>query len=57
MAILSVEPTAAEQATLVELLQRMTELAKAKNRPSPEAAARRSVVQTIINHNDFITVR
>jgi len=34
--ILSVEPTADEQATMTELLQRMTELAKAKNRPNPE---------------------
>ena len=55
--ILSVEPTADEQATLAELLQRMTELAKAKNRPNPATAARTSVVHTILNHNDFITVR
>ena len=55
--ILSVEPTTDEQATLMELLARMTELAKAKNRSNPTTAARTSVVQTILNHNDFITVR
>jgi len=55
--ILSVEPTPDEEATLAELLQRMTELAKAKNHPNPVTAARTSVVHTILNHNDFITVR
>ncbi len=46
-----------EQATLTELLKRMTELAKAKNRTNPTTAARTSVVHTILNHNDFITIR
>lgn len=55
--ILSVEPTPDEQATMAELLQRMTELAKAKNRPEPETVARVNLVQTILNHNDFITIR
>ena len=55
--ILSVEPTADEQATMAELLERMTAVAKAKNRPNPEALARTNLVQTILNHNDFITIR
>ncbi len=55
--ILSVEPTAAEQATMLELLRRMTDLAKDKNRPNPESVARTNLVQTILNHNDFITIR
>ena len=55
--ILSVEPTADEQATLLELMKRVTELARAKNRPKPGIAARTSVVKTILNHNDFITIR
>jgi mono/diheme cytochrome c family protein len=55
--ILAVEPTSDEQATLTELLKRMTELAKAKNRTNPTTAARTSVVHTILNHNDFITIR
>ena len=55
--ILSVEPTADEQATMLELLRRMTDLAKEKKRPNPESVARTNLVQTILNHNDFITVR
>ena len=55
--ILTVEPTADEQATMAELLQRMTELAKARNRPNPETIARANLVQAILNHNDFITIR
>ena len=55
--ILSVEPTADEQATMSEILNRMTELARAKKRPNPEALARTTLVQTLLNHNDFITIR
>jgi pentose-5-phosphate-3-epimerase len=55
--ILSVEPTPEEQATMAELLERMTQLAKARNRPDPETVARTNLVQTILNHNDFITIR
>ncbi len=55
--ILSVEPNAEEQATMSELLQRMTELARSNNRPNPEILARTNLVQTLLNHNDFITIR
>lgn len=55
--ILTVEPTAAEQAEMSEILRRMTELARAKKRPHPEAGARINLVQSLLNHNDFITVR
>jgi hypothetical protein len=55
--ILTVEPTAAEQAEMSEILSRMTELARAKKRSNPEAAARINLVQSLLNHNDFITVR
>jgi hypothetical protein len=55
--ILSVEPTADEQATMAELLNRMTELAITVNRPDAKSAARVNVVQTLLNHNDFITIR
>ncbi|MCP4505805.1 MAG: DUF1553 domain-containing protein, partial [Fuerstiella sp.] len=57
VAILSVEPTYKEQAILNELLQRMTEVAMAQNRPAPVTFASTSIVQTILNHNDFVTVR
>lgn len=55
--ILAVEPTSDEQATMSEILNRLTELARGKNRPNPQAIARATVVQTLINLNDFITIR
>ena len=55
--ILSVEPTAEELTSMVDVLRRMVELAKAKNRPDPDAFARTNLVRTILNHNDFITIR
>lgn len=55
--ILTVEPTTEESATMSELLQRMTELARTNNRPNPEILARTNLVQTLLNHNDFITIR
>ncbi len=55
--ILTVEPTAEESTAVLELLGRMTAAAKAKNRPTPETAARTSLIQVLLNHNDFVTVR
>ena len=55
--LLSVEPTADEQAAMSEVLQRLAALARAKGRPNPEILARTSLIQTLINHNDFITIR
>ena len=57
VSILTVEPTTEEMATMSELLQRMTELARTNNRPNPENLARTNLVQTLLNHNDFITIR
>jgi mono/diheme cytochrome c family protein len=55
--ILSVEPTPDEQSAIAELLKRMTDLARSKNRPNPEVLARTNLIQTLLNHNDFITIR
>lgn len=55
--ILAVEPTGGEQAVLADLLRHMTDLAMAKKSPNAQAAARTNLVLTILNHNDFITVR
>ncbi|TXT35956.1 MAG: colicin uptake protein [Planctomycetota bacterium] len=55
--ILSVEPTPDEQAAISELLKRMTDLARSKNRPNPETLVRTNLIQTLLNHNDFITIR
>ena len=57
LSILSVEPTANELATMSEILNRMTDLARAKKRPNPEGFARTNLVHTLLNHNDFITIR
>jgi hypothetical protein len=57
LTVLSVEPTSDEQATMSELLHRMTELARKKSRPNPELFARTNLVHTLLNHNDFITIR
>lgn len=57
LTILSAEPTTGEQTTMLELLHRMTELARSKKRPNPELFARTNLVQTLLNHNDFITIR
>ena len=57
LSILSVEPTANELATMSEMLNRMTDLARAKKRPNPEGFARTNLVHTLLNHNDFITIR
>lgn len=55
--ILSVEPTGDERATMSELLIRMTELAKTNKRPMPENFAKTNLVHTLLNHNDFISIR
>ena len=57
VAVLSVEPGSDEQATMSELLKRMTDLARIKNRPNPETLARTNLVLALLNHNDFITIR
>ena len=57
VAILSVDPKSDEQAAMSEILGRMNELARAGQRPNPEALARTNFVQTLLNHNDFITIR
>ena len=55
--VLSAEPTAAELATLKEYIDRMTTLAQINKRPDPAHSARTNLVHTLLNHNDFITIR
>jgi len=57
VAVLSVEPKSDELAAMSEILGRMNELSRAGHRPNPEALARTNFVQTLLNHNDFITIR
>lgn len=55
--VLTAEPTADEMATLKEHMERMTALAQNNKRPDPAHLARTSLVHTLLNHNDFITIR
>ena len=57
LAVLSIEPNATEQSTVMHGLTRLAEAAKRANRDDPQAFARVSVVQALLNHNDFVTVR
>lgn len=57
LTVLSVEPSASEQATVAEALARWTEVGQSKGRPHPEVQARTHLIQALLNHNDFVTVR
>ena len=57
LTVLSSEPTESEFATLLDALTRLTNAAKAKNRPNPEAQARANLIHALVNHNDFVTIR
>ena len=57
LTVLSAEPTESEQATVLEALARLTEVAELKKRPNPAAQARTSLIHALLNHNDFVTVR
>ncbi len=57
LTVLAVEPTEAEQAAVMDALGRLTAAGKSKNRPNPELQARTNLIQALINHNDFVTVR
>jgi mono/diheme cytochrome c family protein len=55
--VLCVEPSEVEFATTADALARLTAAAKLKNRPDPQRHVRISLVQALLNHNDFVTVR
>ena len=55
--VLAVEPSSEELALATEGLIRLTTAAQQKNRPNPAAHARASLIQALLNHNDFVTIR
>jgi hypothetical protein len=57
MLVLSDEPSDAELTFIGEMLPRLTEAARANHRPNPESQARIAVIQALLNHNDFVTIR
>jgi hypothetical protein len=55
--LLGCRPTAEEQAACEQSLAAWIELAKQHKHPDPVQRARSNLVQALLNHNDFITVR
>jgi hypothetical protein len=50
-------PTAAEQAECEQALTRLTALLSKQGRPDAARRARGDLIQALLNHNDFITIR
>lgn len=55
--VLGVEPTEAEQSVAAQALARLTDAARRANRNDPIQQARTNLVQALLNHNDFVTIR
>jgi len=55
--VLSAAPTAAEQGECEQTLARLTALLKKQGRPDAARRARGDLIQALVNHNDFITIR
>lgn len=55
--VLGVDPSADEITASREALAAWTVLAKTANRSDPAQQARAALVQALLNHNDFVTVR
>jgi hypothetical protein len=57
LTVLSAEPSEAEQATVIDAMERLTAAARSKNRPNPQLDVRTNLVHALLNHNDFVTIR
>lgn len=57
LTVLSVEPTADEMQLVREMLPRLVELATVQKRDDPVRQGRVRLVQALLNHNDFVTIR
>src|SRR5262249_12156897 len=55
--VLASPPTAAEQVECEQSLKELTELLKRQKQANPAQRARVTVVQALLNHNDFVTIR
>jgi mono/diheme cytochrome c family protein len=55
--VLAATPTAAEQAECERALAEWAKLLKQRQAPDPVRRARGDLIQALLNHNDFITVR
>ena len=57
LTVLNVEPSVAERQAVLEAMASLVEAAKRGNRGEPVTYVRTSIVQALLNHNDFVTVR
>jgi hypothetical protein len=55
--ILDYLPSEAEKAECIRTMERLVELAKQNKQANPAQRARVTLVQALLNHNDFITIR
>ncbi|HVW01505.1 MAG TPA: PSD1 and planctomycete cytochrome C domain-containing protein [Planctomycetaceae bacterium] len=55
--ILAEQPSAEELAACQALVSEVAEKLKAANQPNPGVRARRALIQALLNHNDFVTIR
>jgi hypothetical protein len=55
--VLASPPTAAEQRECEQALAQLTELLKQQQQPDTVRRARGDLIQALLNHNDFITIR
>lgn len=55
--VLASQPNAAEQAACEEALAQLLDLARQDKQPDPVQRARANLVHTLLNHNDFVTIR
>jgi Protein of unknown function (DUF1553)/Protein of unknown function (DUF1549)/Planctomycete cytochrome C len=57
LTVLSIEPSEAEQAVVLEGFTRLTEISQKASRPDPSTRVRIALIHALLNHNDFVTVR
>ena len=57
LTVLCAEPNDEELTTTLAALSELTAAAKSAQRPNPDAFARTNLIQALLNHNDFVTIR
>ena len=57
MTVLNVVPSVAEESTVMTAMRDLAAAARLAQRPNPEGDTRVRIVQALLNHHDFVTVR
>ena len=55
--MLQVQPTQEEVAACREMLEKSVAVLASKQHPHPAVRARGNLVQVLVNHNNFVTIR